>query len=384
MKKIVVILAQPIEENTSSAIRVSSILRELPFCGYQTICYSPYANNVDSSNLNLFNIEIRRYGEENYVKKIKERLEKEGDLRTKTLNFIYKLYKKIDIFGASLIYLKYTKKIMKEIKNEHPDILLTFSDPITAHIIGCKCKKYASKYIQQWGDPLASDIIAKVGLPIWIRKIIEKMIIKNADRICYVSPLTYIEQKNIYKKYADRMIFLPTPSLNYENTSPNKHKKLKIGYFGNYHSIARNITPLYEAATINLDVELYLIGNSDLHLEKEENIIIIDRMSQEKLEEYLYEMDILVCIMNHKGNQIPGKMYHYAGSYKEIMIIKDGEYGNDIEEYFSKFKHYTFVNNSREEINLVLNKYIRNGIPKRKPVLEFSSEVIAKELLENL
>lgn len=384
MKKAIVILTQAIEENTSSMIRTRSIVKELPFCGYRTICYSPYSDNMNEVEFILPSVEIRRYGKVNHVANFKENLEHKDSLKYRILKFMYKLYKKVDIFGASIQYLRYTHIILDGVKKERPDVLLTFSDPMTSHIIGRKCRKYTSKYVQQWGDPLATDTISKIGLPVWLRKIIEKTLIKKADRVCYVSPFTCDEQKNLYRKYANKMIFLPTPCIEYRNIENGKQDKLKIGYFGSYNLIARDIRPLYEAVSNNKNIELFLIGNSDLNLKPKENITVIDRIPQSKLDEYLYEMDILVCVLNSKGNQIPGKMYHYAGSYKDILVIKDGEYGNEIEKYFSKFKHYTFVDNDEKRICAVLDDYIKKGVPKREPVLEFSANTVARSLVENL
>lgn len=381
MKKVIVIFTQPIEENTSSMIRCRNILKELPQCGYKAICYAPYSSK---NEISLLNIEIRRYGKINYIAKLKENINSKKNIKQKFLSIIYKLYKKIDIFGASIQYLKYIKYLRTEMKKEKPELLLTFSDPVTAHIIGKYCRKYAKKYIQQWGDPLATDIISKTALPIWIRKIIERSLIRVADKICYVSPFTYEEQKKIYKSYAKKMIFLPTPSIEYKQLEHKKNKKLKLGYFGNYHLIARDIRPLYEAVAKNTNVELYLIGNSELNLQERNNIILIKRLSEKELDNYFYEMDILICLLNSKGNQIPGKMYHYAGSNKEILTIKDGEYGNRIEKYFSQFNHYSFVNNNSEEINLVLNKYLKNGIPIREPVEKFSAINITNSLINNI
>lgn len=384
MKKAIIILTQPIEANTSSMIRSRNIIKEIPSYGYKTICYSPYSDNVNELEFILPNVEIRRYGKVNYVANFKESLERKVSLKYKILKFMYKLYKKVDIFGASIQYLKYTHLILDEVKNEKPDILLTFSDPMTSHIIGRKCRKYANKYVQQWGDPLATDTISKIGLPVWLRKIIEKTLIKKADRVCYVSPFTCDEQKKLYGKYANKMIFLPTPSIEYQNIKKEKHDKLKIGYFGSYNLIARDIRPLYEAVSKNKNIELFLIGNSDLNLKTKENITVIDRISQTELDKYFYEMDILVCVLNSKGNQIPGKMYHYAGSYKEILVIKDGEFGNEIEKFFMKYNHYSFVDNDKNKISLILNNYVEKGIPEREPVLEFSANRIAKCLIQNL
>lgn len=57
--------------------------------------------------------------------------------------------------------------------------MITFSDPMPAHIIEKYCKKHnkSIRYIQQWGDPLASDTISKIAQPVWLRKIIENSLL---------------------------------------------------------------------------------------------------------------------------------------------------------------------------------------------------------------
>ena len=306
-------------------------------------------------------------------------------MKKKLIAVIYKCFKTFDVFGSSLQYLKYKKSIKADIAKEEGDILLTFSHPMTAHMIGKYCKDAVSgAYIQQWGDPLTTDIITKTALPRWIRKIIEENLIKKADRICYVSPLTCEEQKNLFKKHAQKMIFLPTPRVEYKKTSRQlSHHKVKIGYFGSYKLIARDIRPLYKAAVENENCELYIIGDSDIVLESKSNIFMKNRITREEIEKYVDEVDVLVCLMNSKGNQIPGKMYHYAGSYKEILVIKDGEYGNEIEKYFRQFDRYTFVENDKNKIKEILDAYSSKKVPDRVPLEDFSANTIAKKLLQN-
>lgn len=387
MKIVDIIITQPVENNTSSMIRCLQIMKELPKMGYRTICYCPYPDingKYNNGEVKLEGIEIRRFGSTKKIQISNRDIKSAKNLKQKCFTFVYICLKKFDVFGSSLQYLKYTSYIKKMVRKDECDILLTFSDPMTSHMIGKFCAKVIKGvYIQQWGDPLAADVIAKTALPKWIRKIIERNLIKNADKICYVSPLTLNEQKKMFKKYANRMFFLPTPSVKYNNCKRKKNDVVKVGYFGSYNLSARDIRPLYDAIQECKLCNLYLIGDSDIELIPQKNIIIKDRVAREKIEEYLEEMDVLVCLMNSKGNQIPGKMYHYAGSYKEILVIKDGEYGDKIEDYFSQFDRYSFVENKKNEILNVLNDYLKNGIPSRKPLDCFDANIVAKQLIND-
>ena len=114
---------------------------------------------------------------------------------------------------------------------------------------------------------------------------------------------------------------------------------------------------------------------------KKENIKILNRVSQQEIQMYMQKINVIVCLMNRKGNQIPGKVYHDASSTKDILFIKDGEYGNEIQEFFQKFNHYTFTDNTVEAIDSTIKHYLDEGIPVRKPVREFQAINIARELI---
>lgn len=387
-KRVLVILAQALESNTSAIIRCKSIIEGLAESNNSVVCYS-LSPNEKSSYFDCFqmnkNIEIRRYGPQSAYQSPKEELEKSVGFTNNIKRILYRLYKKIDIFGVSIRYVKYKKAINEEIHDESYDILLSFSDPMPCHMIGNYLKKKSGiYYVQQWGDPLTTDLIGKTALPRWIRKIIEVNLIKKADKICYVSPFTLNEQKRVFKKYSNKMVFLPTPCLHFEppqKCDNVKNRRLKLGYFGSYGSIARNIYPLYSAVKECDFCELLIVGNSDLRLEKADNIYIVDRAKQKEIMAYIDEVDVLVCLMNSKGNQIPGKLYHYAGSYHEILLIKDGEYGREIQEFFEQFRRYSFVDNRVEDIKEQLVRYKNKGIPERIPLADFDSKKIASSLI---
>lgn len=387
MKRIAVILTQPIENDTSSAIRCRNIITAIAKLGHDTTCYCPYPNKESmyyGRGATDANFKIERYGNETSTYDGKK-MENGIGFKAKLLCFGIKCFRKIDVFGSSLLYLKYTKSLRQKIKNGNYDILLTFSDPMTAHMIGKYCKKNLDiQYIQQWGDPLTTDVISKTAHPKWFRYLVEKSLIHPADRICYVSPLTCDEQRALFPKEAHKMIFLPTPCVDFPKPNIEERKRISIGYFGSYNLIARDIRPLYEAVSKVKDCELLVIGDSDLNLEPQDNIKLIDRIPQKELSAYLNNTQILVCLMNSRGNQVPGKVYHYAGSHQEVLLIKDGEYGDTLEAFFSKYNRYTFVNNDTTEIEAILNEYVKNGVPERKPLEDFRAEHIAAQLINEI
>lgn len=391
MEKVAVILTQPIENSTSSMIRCKGILDALAKIGYEITCFCPNADTESiyygkDSALDA-SIQIKRYGSKKVLKVRDKNIGEAKSLKKKIVAVAYTLFKKVDVFGASLQYLRYRKHLCKQLAAGNYDILLTFSDPMTAHMIGAYCKRRLNiKYVQQWGDPLTTDIISKNAQPRWMRYLIESSLLSPADRVCYVSPLTCDEQKTLFRKYADRMIFLPTPCVEYEKPAhtASGSNQVRIGYFGSYNLIARDIRPLYEAASRVKECSLRIIGDSDVKLKPKENIQLIERVPQKELTQYLRETDVLVCLMNSKGNQVPGKVYHYAGSYQEILFIKDGELGGNIEEYFSQYNRYTFVENDPDKIEAVLRNYAMNGVPERVPLEAFRAEHVAAELLRNI
>ena len=388
MSRIAIILSLPAEYNTSSMLRCRAIIQSLISLGHTVKCYMPNPDKESkyySTAETINGCEVFRYGR---VIKSGSYAEEALSAQRKSIKSVlkviaYRVFKKLDVFGATLLYLPEKKKICEDIKKDAFDILISFSDPMTAHMIGKYCKRHnrSIRYIQQWGDPLASDTISKTAQPVWFRKIVEQSLLKPADRVCYVSPFTKEEQQRIFKGQASKMIFLPTPSLEYEDEKTRTSGRLCLGYFGSYNSVARNLVPFYQAALEVKEADFLIIGDSDLDLSPADNIRIIQRVSHDELSRYMGEIDVIVCLMNIKGNQIPGKVYHDASSVKDILFLKDGEYGDDIERFFSKYDHYTFVNNKKEDIIMAVNSYLKNGVPVRVPVSDFRAENIARTLI---
>ncbi|MFL2140600.1 hypothetical protein [Ruoffia sp. FAM 26254] len=299
------------------------------------------------------------------------------------------LYSKMRRMYHKLSVFDYSKSIAEKLKIEdlpkkEYDIVISVSDPKTSHIAAKRLINQGldyKKWVQYWGDPLTLDITKKNIYPKIINKYIESNLLSNADLILYASPITLRKQKALFDKQANSMDFIPTPYIEKKYYPRTNNTKLQVGYFGDYIETTRNIHPLYEAAQKLEDkLDLTIVGFSDLTLQSKENIMIHERQDIEKFE---INTDIMVCILNKKGTQIPGKLFHYASTNKAILLIIDGEYGKEISDYFSQFKRYYICENKTKEIIKTID-YISENLKKEKPLEDFHPQNIATKILSKL
>lgn len=242
-------------------------------------------------------------------------------------------------------------------KNNY-DIVISSSDPKTSHLVVKKLIKTGLKYkkwIQYWGDPLANDITTKLIYPKGVLRLLEKRLLKGADKIIYVSPFTFEEQSRLFKAYSSKMRFLPIPYEKEKIYPPTENTKFNVSYCGFYLKSVRNIIPLYNAVKhIEHNIQLNIVGSTDLKLEECENISIYPNSN----EVYKYESisDLIVVILNLRGGQIPGKLYHLAASNKPILVVLDGDFKEEIREYLNGFHRFIMCDNDEESISKAILK----------------------------
>lgn len=363
-----------IETNTSVSISNYGIVKGLIELGYEVTLLMPTLNKklpYFDDAYELKNVKIIRIKNENLASKIVEASINFSETKKKVVCFIKKLYNKFQIFDKTKMLIKEADNIKIE---EYYDIIISTSDPKTSHKFLKRLIDNGLSYgrwIQHWGDPLLGDISKKYIYPKFIIKMYEKSILKNADKIVYVSPLTLEEQKKKYKKLAKKMEFVPLPCI-YEKSEENivKEKgKMKIVYLGDYSSSIRDINPLYNSCKKLKFVDLTIAGNSNLKLENYNNVHILPRISQKEVKDLENRADIIIAIGNKSGTQIPGKIYYTAYSQKPIVFIADGKNKNEIIEYLNKFNRFICCLNNEKSImdcikNLEKNYVTYNHIPE--------------------
>lgn len=379
--RILLVMLSPVESSDSATLRTMALANGLLLANctidYLTIPLSK-CHSVQRLNNFLNKINIIRTRQNRVYDSLNN---ESGIIKTKIVNVLR------EFFHAFSLY-DYTYSIAKNLDislltAREYDLVISSSDPKTSHIAVERLIKQGLRYkkwIQYWGDPLALDITNKSIYPKWLISIIEKKILKRTDRIIYVSPFTLEQQRKMYPHYADKMLFFPIPYMQEKIYPETCNPKFTIGYYGDYFKDVRDIKPLYDACVLlNTEIHLDIAGNTDLNLNQTNNISVFPRIDISGFEE---KADLLVCILNKKGTQIPGKLYHYAATNKPILVVLDGERKEDMIKYLESFQRYIICENDVakivDKIREIMNKSHEN-IPCRA----FSPEVIAKFFLES-
>lgn len=285
-----------------------------------------------------------------------------GGIKGRILRRIAKWYHLFFIFGHTYKYAKNVK--IGILPRNHYDVFVSVSDPKTSHTaLNALIKQglEADRIVEYWGDPLYGDVSFVSAYPNWVIKNIEYKYLKLAHRIVYTSPFTLKAEQTIYPKLAGRMVSVPTANLEEKIYDPFTRSSIKVGYYGDYYTQYRDIRPLYNAfssgAFDNMPVELIIVGDSDIKLESKDNITILSRRNIEQLQT---ETDILICLLNSHGTQIPGKLYYNAGTNLPIVVILDGEYKNEIKEYMDGFERFECCENTVESIKEVIKNIVNS------------------------
>lgn len=349
--RLLMIKLSPIEAITSSMFRTLAIARGLAESGNEVdfLCIPMGNISKKASERDFINeINVIRTGNNKVFSAVIDNNRNGGGSQ-----FIKQALRKI---WHSFSVYDHTYAIAKKLNiNLLPvteyDLVISSSDPKSSHVAVEQLKKQGLKYkrwIQYWGDPLALDITLHTLYPRFILKLFERGLIKDCDKVIYVSPITLKEQKKLFERYADKMTFLPIAYMEEEIYEETKNNRFVIGYYGNYSSSVRNIFPFYQACIEMHDrVEAMIYGDSDITLEETDNVKIYPRGI---VDEHKKIADLEVCVLNSSGTQIPGKLYHLAGTNKKVLIILDGEYSDEIKQYLSTFNRFYMCENDKDSI----------------------------------
>lgn len=308
--------------------------------------------------------------------------------------------------------VSYIKKIIKNIYNEVQvidgyavaannldalnitaskyDCVLSFSDPKSSHVIAQRfIEKYhleALPWIQYWGDPLYYDISRKKKKFLeGLVKRTEYNLIKDATKVVYATPFTSSQQKRMFKVFADKIDYATQGYWkDYSVLEKANNETFTVGYFGSYSPNTRNIMPLYDAVTEMKDVCMK-IGGSGLPLKSNNNVKIMGRLRHEDVRNAEQSCDLLICLLNSCGTQIPGKLYYYASINKPLLVIVDGENGQEMKEFLSHYNRYEFCNNDTQSIKNAIQEIKNNPFDLGDSLSEkFEPEYIAKRILSGV
>lgn len=354
--RILFITSYPLEYNTSANVRNIGIVNGFINNGFEVTTLSPYPTNTSFYSGRLLDIPFKNriwLGTQRIITPQSNTKSRPGKFKV----FLDWLYSTISIYDRRSWLKRY---INETTVNETYDILVSSSDPKSAHIIAERLLKVkpniCKKWIQYWGDPFTGDITINSSLTSLLIKKEERRLLGIADKSVYVSPFTAEEIKKTHPMYANKVQFLPIPYVELEtnrNVPTCLLEDSYVSYLGNYTVSRRDIRP-FVAAVNDLKIKTAIIGDSDIKIEEHDYLMVRDRMNSNDLQSVIDQTGVFVCVCNTHGTQIPGKIYHYVGSGKPILIILDGEYANELRNFFTSFGRFYLCNNNPDEIKNTL------------------------------
>lgn len=294
----------------------------------------------------------------------------------------------LSLYGVHGIYETFVRKAQKFKSDEDFDYIISISTPVTSHLLTHNLLKAGhirgKHWVQIWEDPWYSDAYGFNGNEKIRRE--EKRLLSFAEKVCYVSPLTLENQKNLFPESAQKMFFQPLPFY-YKSTSGTEPcaERNRYGYFGDYFPAARDLLPFYEAAK-KTGIEVNICGNPCNLFQSTMQIHIHPRLPLNELKPLEDSTGVLVFLCNRKGGQIPGKIYQYSATNKTILFIMDGteEEQQVLKEYFGKFNRYVFCQNTVADIAEAIRRIEAGnlGDVQNVPLNEFDPVKTITNILE--
>lgn len=407
--RILVINADCIQTNTSANLCHISYIKGMIDLGYDvsllsvdesdytiddSIVIPPEVNSIKIKSISLYeklSNKLIRKSEGTITIPAKTKKDEESvdpEKPKKLARLVYVIKKKIlALYGVYNIYAPFIKKSQKFKSKLVYDYVISLSSPDASHMAAyrlIKSKKVKSKcWIQLWEDPWYKDAYGlNDNIKVYNE---EKKLLKYAEHVCYVSPLTMNIQRELYPESAYKMYWQPLPYY-YSNSANNEinSQKKSYGYFGDYAPESRNLEPFYTAAKYE-GIIVNICGRPYGLFDSTDKISIFPRLSLKELLPIENKTNVLVFLCNKIFGQIPGKIYQYSATYKTILFILDGtdEEKKVLKEYFSKFNRFVFCENTVEDIKRAIRD-IENGDlhgAVNRPLDDFEPKKIIENIL---
>ncbi len=302
-------------------------------------------------------------------------------LRRAVKRVFYSVFKPDPIYPLNKTWLKNARRFKSDTEY---DLIVSNSSPSAGHrlvsdLLNSKHVK-AKRWVQIWEDPWYYDLYGNHSNAILEE---EHNLLRQAQEVLYVSPLTLHYQKKYFPDCAGKMGVIPLPAFLIGNSEQKPlSSPFSFGYFGDYYSHVRNLSPFYEALKESGSIG-YIYGDSDLKLSSTDHITVSPRVTLDVLEQIQDNTDVLVHLSNLRGGQIPGKIYHYSVTRKPILFILDGteEEKSVLKEHFSRFGRYVFCDNTVDDIEKALSSIVKVSGNECNPVLAFTPKNVVSQFI---
>lgn len=256
--------------------------------------------------------------------------------------------------------LDFTRSYLRELRDtpipdEYYDLVISTSDPKTSHVFTARLLRHVryGRWIQHWGDPLLGDITRNFWWPQWCVKLYERNILRKADKVVYVTPFTCRALQTAYPKMAHKIFFIPLPVDMCATKTVPQPNLLRIAYLGDYNPVFRDLRPLYDACAGMDAVRLTIAGHGP-KFPPLPTIKMLSRVPQNQALEIENDADVIFCVCNKRGTQIPGKILYKASSDKHILIAVEREGSDEMKQYLDSYGRFVVCDNTPESIATAL------------------------------
>ena len=305
-----------------------------------------------------------------------------------TLSYIRSLVRDLIYFPD--ICKKWKNLMSVEIGDSY-DLIISSSDLKSSHFVALKLKKQNPQipWIQIWGDPWKDDVNLS-----WLHKRKagkqEYELLKQADKIIYVSSLTKEKMSRNYPEISDKLFYIPRGYYKAIHKSRMDNNLFRIVYTG-VLSPGRNVLNFLSALEeYNKEKEkkicLDFYGNypSDMEekIKKYVSCSVHSNIDYEEILSLYRESDALLFISNKQGStQIPGKLFDYMGTELPIICLVD-DINSGIVQILSSYPRCLIIQNTPNDIRSGLTN-INFYLGKRYEVEpNFSPKAVASEVLK--
>ena len=168
-----------------------------------------------------------------------------------------------------------------------------------------------------------------------------------------MTPFTCDAQRKEYPRLAHKIAFIPLPADMHGTHTVSKPDQLRIAYLGDYNPAFRNLRPLYNACSKMDGISLTIAGHGPDYRSLP-NIRVLPRIPQDRALEIENDSDVIICVCNKRGTQIPGKVFYKSSSDKHILIAVEQEMHDEMCRYFESYNRFTVCDNTRESITETL------------------------------
>ncbi|WP_448565139.1 glycosyltransferase [Thalassotalea ganghwensis] len=297
-------------------------------------------------------------------------------------------------------YFDGVKQAIKLIEREKPEVIWSTYPVLTAHWIARKLhKKFDIPWIADFRDPLQCRYDKSAQQYSWVKKWMEKSIVRNANKVVFTSERAASFYRELYpKEPSDKFITIENGFYAEAGDIPlKKSNKFQLLYSGSLYAQGRSPLPLFNAlAALKQDG---IISSKNFILSfrpgrKEGFESILTSLNIDELVEFLPPVSFIEATEEMKQasalvliqdaifeRQIPGKIYDYICARKPIIAITPQDSATrDLTEQIG----FGFATSNEQDLISTLTYLIKNEVNCNADISKFSRQSKTAQLANAL